>query len=663
MSKNYSSQINSMIEKAYQAMQLGRHDEARKIYDKLTINSSNDPIFANIFAQIALELNLITEGIIWLRKSLEINPDQPAIILNLGSSFSKINQFENALDCFSKAIKLDSNVPLAHFNEGLVYRYLNQLDNALNSYKNALKINPNYIDALNGVGRIYHIKKEYYQAIEYYDKAIKSQQNFAGAFYNKAMVMDDLKEYFLAIDNYFQALKYKPDYFEAYNNLGNTFHKLKRYDEALSSYDNAIQLKPDYHEPHNGKGNTLRELMRYDEALSSYNLAIQMNPNYCESYNNKAILLNEIGQFNEALENINKAIALNPEHPEAYNTKGLVLHESHRFDEALQHYNKAIELSPEYLEAYQNMAICYLNKCDFKKGWYFWEFRENLQLNFRQDFKKKFSELGNVFIFSEQGIGDVILYSCLLGEIDLQSNKVSVEIDPRLINLLQRSFKNIEFLTKENKPIMQNFDSQLGIASLPGYFRKDIQSFSQQKKPFLKPDQNKVDFYKKKLLKKNTKKIICGISWRSTNKKVGSHKSLLIEDFKKALNYPEIIFVNLQYNITIEEQNFFAKHLGDNFQNFSDLDLYNDIDSLTSLIEACDFIITSSNINAHIAGALDKKTFLLVPFGKGRFFYWHQNFSQCLWYPSIEIFNQSSQGDWQSPIDLIKKRVKEDYLL
>jgi len=402
---------------------------------------------------------------------------------------------------------------------------------------------------------------------------------------------------------------------------------------------------------------------RYDEALSSYNLAIQMNPNYCESYNNKAILLNEIGQFNEALENINKAIALNPEHAEAYNTKGLVLHESHRFDEALQHYNKAIELSPEYLEAYQNMAICYLNKCDFKKGWYFWEFRENLQLNLRQDFKKKFSELGKVLISSEQGIGDVILYSSLLGEIDLKLNKVTVEIDPRLINLFQRSFKNIEFLTKENKPIMQNFDSQLGIASLPGYFRKDIQSFSQQGKPFLKPDQNKVDLYKKKLLKKNIKKIICGISWRSTNKKVGSHKSLLIEDFKKALNYPEIIFVNLQYNITIEKQNFFTKHLGDNFQNFSNLDLYNDVDSLASLIEACDFIITTSNINAHIAGALDKKTFLLVPFGKGRFFYWHQNFSQCLWYPSIEIFNQSIQGDWQSPIDLIKKRIKEDYLL
>ena len=80
----------------------------------------------------------------------------------------------------------------------------------------------------------------------------------------------------------------------------------------------------------------------------------------------------------------------------------------------------------------------------------------------------------------------------------MQSNKVTVEIDPRLINLFQRSFGNIEFLTKENKSANQNFDSELGIGSLPGYFRKDIQSFLKQRIPFLKPDQNKVNFYKLK---------------------------------------------------------------------------------------------------------------------------------------------------------------------
>ncbi len=297
MSKNHSNQINVMIENASQAMRMGRYEEVRKIYEILTINSLNDPIFANIFAQIALQNNLTTEGIIWLKKSLEIDSNQVAILLNLGVAFSEINQFENALDYFNQAIKVDVNNPIAHFNQGLIYRYLNQLDNALNSYKNALKINSNYADALNGIGRIYHIKKEYYQAIEYYDKAIKSQHNFAGAFYNKAIAFDNLKEYLFAIDNYYQALKYKPDYFEAYNNLGNTYKELKRYDEALAAYDRAIQLKPDYHEPYNGLGNILTELKRYDEALAAYDRAIQLKPdndnfNYGAYLHTKSLICN-----------------------------------------------------------------------------------------------------------------------------------------------------------------------------------------------------------------------------------------------------------------------------------------------------------------------------------------------------------------------------------
>ncbi len=282
MSKNHSNQINVMIENASQAMRMGRYEEVRKIYEILTINSLNDPIFANIFAQIALQNNLTTEGIIWLKKSLEIDSNQVAILLNLGVAFSEINQFENALDYFNQAIKVDVNNPIAHFNQGLIYRYLNQLDNALNSYKNALKINSNYADALNGIGRIYHIKKEYYQAIEYYDKAI---------------AFDNLKEYLFAIDNYYQALKYKPDYFEAYNNLGNTYKELKRYDEALAAYDRAIQLKPDYHEPYNGLGNILTELKRYDEALAAYDRAIQLKPdndnfNYGAYLHTKSLICN-----------------------------------------------------------------------------------------------------------------------------------------------------------------------------------------------------------------------------------------------------------------------------------------------------------------------------------------------------------------------------------
>ena len=88
-----------------------------------------------------------------------------------------------------------------------------------------------------------------------------------------------------------------------------------------------------------------------------------------------------------------------------------------------------------------------------------------------------------------------------------------------------------------------------------------------------------------------------------------------------------------------------------------DIDLFNDIDTLFSLVDACDFVLTTSNINTHIAGAIGKKTFLLAPFSRGRHWYWHDNLKQSLWYPSVEIFTQSKAGDWSEAIKEVHQKI------
>jgi ADP-heptose:LPS heptosyltransferase len=76
------------------------------------------------------------------------------------------------------------------------------------------------------------------------------------------------------------------------------------------------------------------------------------------------------------------------------------------------------------------------------------------------------------------------------------------------------------------------------------------------------------------------------------------------------------------------------------------------------LIDACDFIITVSNTNAHIAGALGKKSFLLLPKGKGRLWYWSSFKNKSIWYPSIEIIEQNFPGEWRPVIDNLRKKVE-----
>ena len=81
---------------------------------------------------------------------------------------------------------------------------------------------------------------------------------------------------------------------------------------------------------------------------------------------------------------------------------------------------------------------------------------------------------------------------------------------------------------------------------------------------------------------------------------------------------------------------------------------------MTSLIEACDFVITCSNVNAHISGALNKKTYLLLPKGKGRLWNWSEKNGKSFWYPSINIFQQKVFNRWEEPIEKLKERLKNE---
>ena len=89
----------------------------------------------------------------------------------------------------------------------------------------------------------------------------------------------------------------------------------------------------------------------------------------------------------------------------------------------------------------------------------------------------------------------------------------------------------------------------------------------------------------------------------------------------------------------------------------NEIDYYNNILGVSSIINACDFIITCSNVNAHISGALGKKTFLLLPLGKGRLLNWSSENNTSLWYPSIKIYQQNEPENWATPIEKVREEV------
>ncbi len=148
-----------------------------------------------------------------------------------------------------------------------------------------------------------------------------------------------------------------------------------------------------------------------------------------------------------------------------------------------------------------------------------------------------------------------------------------------------------------------------------------------------------------------------GISWRSTNPKIGKHKTAKLEDFLPILSQPGLGFINLQYGDTAEEIGAIAES-GFQVRHIEEIDNTNDIDGLAALIEACDAVVTVSNTTAHLAGALGKPVWVLIPHGDVRIWYWF-NDRDCPWYPGARIVRKQPNQSWAEFIASVTPEVLE----
>jgi hypothetical protein len=150
-------------------------------------------------------------------------------------------------------------------------------------------------------------------------------------------------------------------------------------------------------------------------------------------------------------------------------------------------------------------------------------------------------------------------------------------------------------------------------------------------------------------------KYLCGITWSSKIKTIGADKSIELEDLLPILKINNITFVNLQYGDIQEQLINFNKKYSLNIKDCLDVDNFNDFDGHAALKQACDFVVTISNTSAHISGAIGKETFLMCPSGKGLLWYWcNQLNGKSLWYPSIQIYEQSQIGNWFDVVQRVK---------
>ena len=438
-----------------------------------------------------------------------------------------------------------------------------------------------------------------------------------------------------------------------------------RYEDAL----NAINLikKENKENPFffNTLGIIYRRLKEYREAEKACKKALSLMPGFTQAQVNLASVYLEREDLNKAIALLQSVLKKRPEYPEALSNLAYAFKKMGNYSEAESNYGKCLRLNPNLANATFNYGLTLLTLGKFKEGSEKYEYRWKVDPGDKVVWPLKDKALwdgksgSKVLLWREQGIGDDIIFLGLVPEAyEVAGKAMSVLIDPRLIPICERSMPGIEFLpAAKGLSLEDRFDYQLPMGSLPRLFRNSEEDFNRTRKSYFKADLARVEQLRKELGVEGRKVI--GISWKSFKSLNTTKKSMDLDQFGRMFKDCNVALLNLQYGEVDEEIREFKESTGIDVLQSSSVDLREDLDGLAALIELCDLVVSTSNVTIHMAGALGKDSWVLLPFAAN--FWWLIERTDSLWYPTIRLYRQKSLQDWSEILEVIRSDLDQRF--
>ena len=574
---------------------------------------------------------------------------------------------------------------------------IGQTSIVIQSLNSSLEVSPNDILSISLLGTFYGLNKDYDNAIKFQKVAIEKapfETNFyvnlsetlkkVNRFeeslyvmcfakvlslndtlidYKIAQIQTKLRNYSKADIIYIQLIKHSNVNSKIIYSYCNNLIKFKKEKEAILFLEEYEIKNPKDEDIKILLGLAYFKIQQFDLAKTFFLKVINLNKNNEDAYTMLGDCYEKFGDLGQAKNYYDQSLRINPNNIDTINNIAGWHFINGSANEAEKFYNLSLTENKYNSDAKYYLSQCQLAQSNYSEGWLNFEYRwlasEFNSVKFKSNLPKFKLNTGkkNVLLWTEQGIGDQILFIRFLKDLQFHVDNLYINIDERLHPIITRSFPKIIFFNKDKH---FDLDCQLSLGDLPGLFLKDNVYFLKNKNDYISSDPNI-----KKKIEENIKpksKFLCGISWISKTDVIGINKSITLEILKSVLKIENIEFIDLQYSDTsLERENFYIEN-EIKITKIEYIDNFKDLNGLSSLIDVCDLVITISNTNAHIAGALGKKTFLILPKGKGRLWYWTSKNKRSIWYPAIETFEQEEVGNWKPVMKKLQKKVKE-YLI
>lgn len=487
--------------------------------------------------------------------------------------------------------------------------------------RQVLKGLPDSCEALALLGLLACRASQYDRAIQLLNRAIAIDGTVAECHCNLGFALNARGDFDLAIAAHQRAIELQPNRAELYANLGAALASARRWDEAIAAYASAIRLKPDFADAHYNLANALRAVGQLDEAIAAYQEAIRCNPNCAEAHSNLGVVLRSQGRLNEAIAS----------------------------------YDKAIELMPDRPEPHWNRAVTLLLAGNYARGWAAYEWRHRQPwakpISFTQARWKGEDLTGrSILLYAEQGLGDTIQFARFVPLVAARGATVILACQPELRELMRDLAGVRQVVTTGDS--LAHFELQCPLMSVPGILGTRVESIPNQV-PYLAPDRHLVEAWSSRL-QGGTGRLRVGLAWAGRPEHQSDRqRSIPLADLAPLAGAPSTTFYSLQRGMA-------ARQILDAPQGLRLIDVTSELTTFAetaALIHHLDLVISVDTAVAHLAAAMGKPVWLLVPLIPD--WRWMLKRSDSPWYPTMRLFRQERFGQWGVPVTRVAQCLSD----
>ena len=217
--KIISTQLKNKLATAIQNQKKNNFETAEKQFKQVLNQQPNNfnalYYLGTLYAQTR-KLNLAKN---LLLKANEINPNVPALQMNLGNIHLENGLNDEAINYYENAIKTQPTLVQAHFNLGVINSKIGNLTKAISCYEMVIRIKPDDTKSYNNLAIIYKEQKNYNKAIELFKEGIRKNPKDARLYVNLASTNSLIGQFENSIKNYLKAISLDSNNVIAINGL------------------------------------------------------------------------------------------------------------------------------------------------------------------------------------------------------------------------------------------------------------------------------------------------------------------------------------------------------------------------------------------------------------------------------------------------------------